>query len=163
SQQKPGTKISPEPPPLPCGDYLSFQVLLDRAGFSTGQIDGKPGTNFSHALAALQAEKEIAATGEPDCDTWNTLGGDEADSSLREYNVRDEGMRGSFRPKFPVYFGIAFAPAAPGIPPPPGVNLEPFPPRPPAAAKPKRKDPDRRGPAAPRPRRDAVPRGRRAR
>ena len=40
---------------LPCGDYVSFQVLLDRQGFSSGQIDGKPGNNFNHALSAAQA------------------------------------------------------------------------------------------------------------
>ena len=38
---------------LPCGDYISFQVLLDRQGFSSGQIDGRPGNNFTHALSDL--------------------------------------------------------------------------------------------------------------
>src|SRR5262249_1118495 len=63
--KRPAAKKPPEPPPLPCGDYVAFQVLLDRQGFSTGQIDGKPGTNFSHTLSALQTARAIPSTGEP--------------------------------------------------------------------------------------------------
>src|SRR2546423_15365880 len=65
---------------LPCGDYLSFQVLLDRQGFSPGQIDGHSGMNFAHALAAAQAAKKLKATGTADCDTWKALGGDKAEA-----------------------------------------------------------------------------------
>src|SRR5262245_25453095 len=57
----------PEPPPLPCGDYLSFQVLLDRQGFSPGSIDGQPGDNFTHAISALQAARNLPPTHEADC------------------------------------------------------------------------------------------------
>jgi peptidoglycan hydrolase-like protein with peptidoglycan-binding domain len=46
---------------LPCGDLLGFQVLLDRQGFSPGEIDGKPGDNFLHALAAFQTSRTLAA------------------------------------------------------------------------------------------------------
>src|SRR6476646_2713087 len=80
--RRPATqKKTPAPPPLKCGDYVSFQVLLDRQGFSPGQIDGKPGTNFSHALSALQQSRNLAATGQPDCDTWRALGGGDAAAS----------------------------------------------------------------------------------
>ena len=77
-----------EPPPLPCGDYLAFQVLLDKQGFSVGQIDGKPGPNFSHALAALQAARKSPGSGEADCDAWQTLGGDGA-SPFVSYTITD--------------------------------------------------------------------------
>src|SRR5260370_40517718 len=63
---------TPATPSLACGDYVSFQVLLDRQGFSPGQIDGKPGTNFAPALTALQQARNVAASGQPDCDTWRT-------------------------------------------------------------------------------------------
>src|SRR2546422_516791 len=51
---------------LLCGDYVGFQVLLDHKGFSPGQIDGRPGPNFSHAIAALQTANKLNATGQPD-------------------------------------------------------------------------------------------------
>src|SRR5262245_29443647 len=59
------------PPPLPCGDLVSFAVLLDRQGFSPGQIDGTASKNFTRALDALRASRQIVATGQPDCETWN--------------------------------------------------------------------------------------------
>src|SRR5216110_3084854 len=60
-------------PTLACGDLLGFQVLLDRQGFSPGQIDGLSGTSFSHALSALQSARGLPLTGSPDCATWQAL------------------------------------------------------------------------------------------
>jgi lipoprotein-anchoring transpeptidase ErfK/SrfK len=94
-------KKSPDPPPLECGDYLSFQVLLDRQGFSTGEIDGKPGTNLSRAIAALQAVRHMPITGRPDCDTWHALGGDRAEPATMTYTVSDDDIRGPFTPNIP--------------------------------------------------------------
>src|SRR5262245_24031075 len=66
----------PAPPPLPCGDYMSFQVLLDRQGFSPGEIDGHDGPNLARAITALQQARSLTASGKPDCETWQALGGD---------------------------------------------------------------------------------------
>src|SRR2546426_11757772 len=57
-----------------CGDLVAFQVLLDRQGFSPGQIDGRPGSNFTRALVALQQTRKLTPTGQPGCDTWRALG-----------------------------------------------------------------------------------------
>jgi len=95
---------APTVPSLPCGDYVSFQVLLDRQGFSPGQIDGKPGANFSHALSALQQSRNLAATGQPDCDTWRALGGGDAAASqpaLTTYELTEADVKGPFTRQIP--------------------------------------------------------------
>jgi lipoprotein-anchoring transpeptidase ErfK/SrfK len=94
-------KKAPEPPPLQCGDYVSFQVLLDRQGFSSGEIDGKPGANFSRALAALQNARRVPASGQPDCDTWHALGGDHAEPTLAAYTISDDDLKGPFTAEIP--------------------------------------------------------------
>jgi lipoprotein-anchoring transpeptidase ErfK/SrfK len=99
--RKPAHTKAPEPPPLPCGDYLGFQVLLDRQGFSPGEIDGRRGANFTHAIAALQAARRLPTTGEPDCDTWHALGGDQAGEWVATYTVSDKDLDGPFQENIP--------------------------------------------------------------
>ena len=86
---------------LPCGDYVSFQVLLDRQGFSSGQIDGKPGNNFTHALSAAQAARKLNATGTADCDTWKALGGDKSEPTVATYTVTEDDVNGPFEKTIP--------------------------------------------------------------
>ncbi len=80
---------------LDCGDYVAFQVLLDRQGFSSGQIDGKPGVNFTHALHAFQSARQLTESGAPDCDTWNALSSD-VDPTVTSYTVTANDVKGPF-------------------------------------------------------------------
>ena len=86
---------------LPCGDWLGFQVRLDRLGFSTGEIDGKAGANVAHALKALQSAKNLPPTGEANCATWQALGGDGSDPAVTTYSVTDADVKGPFEKNIP--------------------------------------------------------------
>jgi lipoprotein-anchoring transpeptidase ErfK/SrfK len=92
----PAARRTPPRAALPCGDLLGFQVLLDRQGFSPGQIDGRPGANFSHALAAMQTAHKLTATGRPDCDTWKALNADAAEPTVASYTVTEADVKGPF-------------------------------------------------------------------
>jgi peptidoglycan hydrolase-like protein with peptidoglycan-binding domain len=61
-----------------CADVFTFQVLLDRRGFSPGEIDGVSGRNLEHALRAFQRANGLSDSGKPDCQTLHALSGGEA-------------------------------------------------------------------------------------
>jgi lipoprotein-anchoring transpeptidase ErfK/SrfK len=86
----------PKTVPLACGDLVSFQVLLDRQGFSPGQIDGKPSPNFSHALVAMQSARALPPSGQPDCATWQALAVEGAEPAIATYTVTSDDLKGPF-------------------------------------------------------------------
>jgi lipoprotein-anchoring transpeptidase ErfK/SrfK len=77
-----------------CRDAIAFQVLLDRQGFSSGEIDGRIGANTSRALAAFQEAKGLPPSGAPDCATLEALGGDAA--VMVDYTITEEDAAGPF-------------------------------------------------------------------
>ena len=52
---------------------LAVQVMLDRAGFSPGEIDGRGGPNLRRALSAFQKAEQLPVTGRADEATWQRL------------------------------------------------------------------------------------------
>jgi lipoprotein-anchoring transpeptidase ErfK/SrfK len=73
------------------------QILLGRAHFSGGEIDGTFGSNFQKALAAFQGERKLPLSGVLDAATWSAINTDTA-PALIDYTITAEDLKGPFAP-----------------------------------------------------------------
>jgi len=76
---------------------LRAQVLLDRAHFSPGEIDGAYGSNMREALIGFQKTHDLPPSGKLDDATWNALNVDTT-PTLLNYTLLDADVAGPFRP-----------------------------------------------------------------
>jgi lipoprotein-anchoring transpeptidase ErfK/SrfK len=78
-----------------------LQVLLDRAGFSPGEIDGAAGYNLRRALTSFQRERTLPETGRAGPAVMLALGAGEAGDVLTEYTITEVDLAGPFTPEIP--------------------------------------------------------------
>ncbi|HEV1285486.1 MAG TPA: L,D-transpeptidase family protein [Bryobacteraceae bacterium] len=74
---------------------IRAQILLCRAHFSVGQIDGSPGTNFRRAVLDFQASRNIPPTGSVNKATWKALNLDHR-LAIVPYRITAEDVAGPF-------------------------------------------------------------------
>ena len=71
------------------------QILLDRAHFSCGQIDGNFGSNLQKTVTAFQQDRHLPTTGTVDAATWAALNADSA-PPLANVTISPDDEKGPF-------------------------------------------------------------------
>lgn len=74
---------------------LRAQILLDRAYFSCGQLDGDFGSNLQKTVAAYQKDRQLDVSGAIDEPTWKSLNRDRA-PALVSYTITPDDVKGPF-------------------------------------------------------------------
>src|SRR5581483_445328 len=79
---------------------VRLQVLLDRAHFSPGEIDGKFGENARKALRAFAEARQLPSSANLSDEVWKKLGADERPATA-EYTITEKDVAGPFLDRLP--------------------------------------------------------------
>ena len=80
---------------------IKAQVLLDRARFSPGEIDGKLGENAQKALRAFAEAKGMVSGKVLKAEVWTALAETSKDPIITEYTISESDLKGPFLEKLP--------------------------------------------------------------
>ncbi|MCU1273664.1 MAG: ErfK/YbiS/YcfS/YnhG family protein [Bryobacterales bacterium] len=74
---------------------LRAQILLDRAGYSCGEMDGYYGRNLQNTVSAFQKSQGLPENGRIGPETWTKLNADPA-PTLQTYTIAEGDVSGPF-------------------------------------------------------------------
>ena len=97
----PQSPAQPAPKAASASPGLDLQTRLDRAGFSPGEIDGRPGMVTRKAVAAFQQSRKLPATGRADAATLAALAEAAPGDTVVAYQVTAEDVAGPFTEHIP--------------------------------------------------------------
>jgi lipoprotein-anchoring transpeptidase ErfK/SrfK len=80
---------------------VKAQVLLDRAQFSPGEIDGKLGENAQKALRAFAEANGLASDKRLTPEIWTKLSATSKDPVITDYTITEKDVKGPFLKKLP--------------------------------------------------------------
>jgi lipoprotein-anchoring transpeptidase ErfK/SrfK len=80
---------------------IKLQVLLDRAGFSPGEISGRLDENTKKAISAFEAQQRLTIDGKVNPNLWMAITATSEAPVLMEYAVTGEDVQGPFLKKLP--------------------------------------------------------------
>ena len=99
NQRAPAAKATTGAPVV--SETLALQVMLDRAGFSPGEIDGRAGANMKRAITAFQRANGLMETGQADQATWDRLAQGGQQTPLTQYEIAAADVAGPFEGTIP--------------------------------------------------------------
>jgi lipoprotein-anchoring transpeptidase ErfK/SrfK len=91
-----GAKIGAADPVL-----IRAEVLLDRAHFSPGVIDGRQGANLAQAIHAFERAHALPEDGKLDPAVWQALTAGDAGPAIQAYVITEQDVAGPFTPSIP--------------------------------------------------------------